>query len=105
MAIVLYKSGDKDISRGVKCEVGRFPVSELAHALSLGWRTKPEDTLEDIGAPQVDVTSKGDVTHVDSHEDCPHEEEEALRARAKEAGITNYWNKNIDKLKAELAEL
>ena len=46
MAISLYRDGDTHVIRGVTCEMGRFEVHEREHALSVGWRTKPEETVD-----------------------------------------------------------
>jgi len=47
-----------------------------------------------------------DVEEIEMIEEVEQElTEEELREKAKELGIKSYWNKNIDKLKAEVGEL
>ena len=55
-----------------------FPANRVQGALASGWSVSAEVT--------------------EAHES----DEEEIRSMAKERGIGNYWNKNLDNLKEEL---
>lgn len=63
-------------------------------------------TLKQLGYTVEEV--EGAVPSTDPTEDTdqedPAEDEQAIRDRAKELNIGNYWNMNLDKLKAQIAQ-
>ena len=82
MSIVLYKPGNSHIIRGVPCEYRICKGRSLKQHLDDGWFISPEECYPE-----------------ESEED---KEEDAIRKAAKEAGISNWYNKGIDKLVEEL---
>ena len=87
MAIILYKPGSTHKIRGVPCEYKICEGHSLKQHLEDGWFITPEECYpEPILVP----------TYVEE------EPVDAVREKAKEAGISNWYNKGVDKLKEEL---
>ena len=113
MAIVLYKAGNTYTSpKGIRCQFQLCDPFSFLHLLEDGWFYTPEECY----AEKEDKTAKAEKEAAAKAE--PEAEEEAtesvlvdptpedeIRATAKAAGITGWWNKNIEKLKSELTGL
>ena len=85
--ITLYKPGCSHTVRGVQCELRRFDNKELEWAKAQGYKTRVEDLYEHV----VEVTEETEELN-----------EKQIRELAREQGVKNYWNRNIDTLKEEL---
>ena len=92
MAVILYKKGTG--------KAAKFQPDGIHDILGTGnWFTSPEEAQgeekvqEELGT--VDVPA----------EHAPEMTEEDVRDAAKEAGISNYWNRKVDSLVSELKAL
>jgi len=81
-------------------EVKNIKLHELEYHLNLGYVMDKPGTVEQAANENVAAYSEPE---------SPKSEDETtdddIRAAAKEAGISSYWNKSIEKLKAELKKL
>lgn len=99
----LYKFTDKraplgsvDV-RGLKMQLKA--VEAAAALIDSELLSDPEVIVERASIEEVKAEVKTSELDEEGSDD------EDVRARAKDAGISNYWNKSIEKLEAELAEL
>ncbi|GAG38124.1 unnamed protein product [marine sediment metagenome] len=81
MGVTLYRPGGNHLRRGIKCEAKVFDSHGFKTYLENGWFISPEDCQE----PEKELT------------------EVEIRDQAKTLKIKNWYNKSIDKLKAEIA--
>lgn len=95
MAVVLYKKGKLAKIRGILCDFQIFETDQYHQLLAAGWYNTPEDMV------------KAEAEKADEEADLEAEEgaEDAIRAKAKAAGISHYYNKSIDRLIGELKAL
>ena len=112
MAVILYRAGTTHTVRGVQCEQELFDEYSYLHNLEMGWFYSPEECYsEEIkevveipivksGEAAVNVPVKLKLKEVVIVE----ESDEDIRARAKKAGLRNWHNMGIEKLKAKLNE-
>ena len=85
MAVILYKPGNTYTSpRGVRCQFQIFETDQYHQQLAVGWYNTPEECYPDPEPTEDEL------------------EEDAIREAAKAAGISNWYNKGIEKLVEEL---
>lgn len=72
-----------------------FPAKRVKLMLGNGWFVEPPKKAKVKKAESVTIEEEP----VDFMAGLSEEE---IRAKAKDAGIQNYWNKNLDSLKEEL---
>jgi len=95
MSIVLYKQGNSYTSpTGIRCEFQICNPFSYLHLLDAGWFLTPEEVVAD------EKEKKEKEKTPEPTED--ELEEDAIREAAKAAGISNWYNKGIDKLVEEL---
>ena len=95
MSIALYKPGNAHIVRGVRCEYKICEGHSLKQHLKDGWFLSPEDCyLEPEEVVEEPVPYEPESTET--------EKKTAVREAAKEAGISNWYNKSIERLVEEL---
>ena len=90
MAVILYRKGGTQKVRGVSCEIGRFPVSQLQARLSDGWFTDPNNMEPVTAKEEIDLNQSGKLNPTE------------VRAVAKARGIKNWHNKRISTLLREM---
>ena len=101
MAVVLYKVGTTHTVRGIRCEQGIFDEHSYLHNLDNGWFYSPEE----CHIPEETLAEKNQrLINEEANKNKGTEDstEEDIRLRAKDAGIRNWHNKGIDRLKEEL---
>lgn len=104
MSIVLYKQGNSYTSpKGIRCEFQICNSFSYLHLLDDGWFLTPEEVVadEEKKKEEKEEKEKGKVPDPDA---LTEEElkEDAIREAAKAAGISNWYNKGIEKLVEEL---
>ncbi len=134
MAVVLFKAGTGTVRNGIECEMGVFDEFSFLHLLDQGWFKTPEECYpteapetDASGAEETPATdeqtiatedddateqlpdsenSEAEASDGDSEEaeGAGDAEEGEVREQAKEAGITHYWNKGIERVKQELSD-
>ena len=96
MSIVLYKPGNTYKSpKGIRCEFQICNSFSYLHLLDDGWFLTPEECY-----PEPEVVEDKPVPVPEPTED--ELKEDAIRDAAKAAGISNWYNKGIEKLVEEL---
>ena len=85
MAVILYRAGNAHMVNGIKCEMQICNEYSYLHYLDEGWFYSPEECYAEPDGAQ--------------------EENDKIRATAKDAGISNWHNKSIERLVRELKEL
>ena len=109
MSIVLYKKGNSYTSpKGIRCEFQICNPHSYLHLLDDGWFLTPEECYpepevveEELKSVKEDIRDKS-RPFIAKYSDPAPLEEDAIRAAAKAAGISNWYNKGIDKLTEEL---
>ena len=112
MAIILYKPGDTYTSpKGIRCDIQICDPFSYLHLLKDGWFLTPEECYAKKETEQEAEPEAEEETEDEAEEEATESvlvdptPEDEIRAAAKAAGITGWWNKNIEKLKSELAGL
>lgn len=97
---------------GIPCQIQVCNEFSYLHLLDEGWYYTPEEVaeaeikekrkaLEDKEAPEADF---GDATEAEPTETEPALTDDDIRTMAKEAGISHWHTKSIDRLVSELKE-
>ncbi len=109
MAVILYKAGNTRKVRGIPCDILICDEYSYLHNLDQGYFYSPEECYAEKEAEETDTEDAESKTEDEAEEETtepvlvdPAPEDE-IRAVAKAAGINSWWNKNIEKLKSELA--
>ena len=110
MSIVLYKSGNSYTSpEGIRCQFQICNPFSYLHLLDNGWFLTPEEVVKDDKKKKEEKEKKEKEMKEVVEEPVPAPEptedeleEDAIRAAAKAAGISNWYNKGIEKLVEEL---
>lgn len=132
MAIVLYKKGNAGKVRGIPCQIQVCNEFSYLHLLEESWYYTPEEVVEaeikekeleekaqaeietKIMKKAVTVVSKKEVVAEELEEETveteieppePASTDDKIRAKAKEAGISHWHNKSIERLNKELLAL
>ena len=92
MAIILYKKGDTTKVNGIPCEIQICNEFSYLHLLEQGWFYTPEECY----AEEPEETPATEAESTKDHE---------VRTAAKDAGISHWHTKSIDRLTKELKEL
>jgi len=101
MSIVLYKQGNSYTSpTGIRCEFQICNPFSYLHLLDAGWFLTPEEVVKDDKKKKEEKEKEEKEKTPEPTED--ELEEDAIRAAAKAAGISNWYNKGIEKLVEEL---
>ena len=107
MSIVLYKSGNSYTSpEGIRCEFQICNPFSYLHLLDDGWFLTPEEVVKDEKKKkeEKEKQEKEKVLKIPGLTELTEDElkEDAIREAAKAAGISNWYNKGIEKLVEEL---
>lgn len=120
MGVVLYKKGNTHKRNGLDVELKVFDSMNYESNLNAGWYLTAEEAhglvkKTEVGTkePEKDITTstddesgpdtlKGDESNYKEDEEPT---EKKIREIAKKAGIKNFHNKGIPKIKAELEAL
>lgn len=95
MAIILYKKGTMHKIRGIPCQFQICNEYSYLHLLEQGWKYTPEECYAEEEPEVVEIQDK-------EPEDM---KEVAIRHAAKDAGISHWHNKSIERLEKELEEI
>lgn len=113
MGVVLYRIGDTHKIRGISCELKNFKPYDFQEVLNSdeGWVKTPEELYLKTEKKEESEISDEDLLGLDT----PIDEKAAealnklsnteIRDLAKEAGIENWKQGNLAKLKKALLEL
>jgi len=113
MAVILYKAGGGEKIRGIPCQVQICNEFSYKHLLEQGWCYSPEECYAEKEEEKVTEDTEEETTDTET-EDIPIETtvlsedeltEAAIREAAKNAGISSWHVKSIERLTKELEEL
>ena len=107
MSIVLYKKGNSYTSpKGIRCEFQICNPFSYLHLLDDGWFLTPEEVVKDEKKKkeEKEKQEKEKVLKIPGLTELTEDElkEDAIREAAKAAGVSNWYNKGIEKLVEEL---
>lgn len=104
MSVMLYKEGDKETIRGVRCEYIVVPNRALQGHLAQGWKTRVEDLYPDEPKEAPVATPEPDFPKFSATPPPRRTQAESQRIRqlAKEAGIEGWDRRQVSKLEKEL---
>ena len=102
--IQLFKKGNSLTVNGIRCDMQTVNEYSYLHLLKQGWFYTPEECYQETEQPElVEVPEIEQETTIPEPELSEDElKEDAIRAAAKDAGISNWYNKKIDRLVDEL---
>ena len=103
MAIILYKKGTMHKVNGIPCQFQICNEYSYLHLLEQGWKYTPEECYQEPEPDLVEVPEETEPIEPPEPELSEDElKEDAIRSAAKDAGISNWYNKKIDRLVDEL---
>jgi len=119
MAIILYKKGNTAKIRGIPCQLMVCNPFSYLHLLDDGWFLSPEecyvveeqveevteDTEEETPEEAAGFLSDLEVVENEEPEEAAEIAYNAIRMKAKAAGIGHWHTKSIDRLEKELKEI
>ena len=113
MAVILYKPGSGHIIRGITCDILVCDEYSYLHNLDQGWFYSPGECYAKEKESTDEESSESADQKKDSEESTetvlttvhPNNLDDEVRAKAKDASISNWHNKSIKRLVKELGEL
>jgi hypothetical protein len=99
MAVILFKKGNTHKERGIPCQMQICNEYSYLHLLKQGWHYTPEECYAEEEPELVEIPEVKEETET---EEEPIDE---IRVLARDAGISHWHNKSINRLTKELREL
>jgi hypothetical protein len=100
--IVLYKKGSTSKINGILCDIQLCNPHAYLHLLDQGWYRTPEE----IAGAEAKAKEAERVEEAEESEELEIKTEELeIRAEAREAGISHWYNKGIERLEKELEDM
>ena len=107
MAIVLYKPGNSKKVRGIPCDILICDEYSYLHNLEQGYFYSPEECYAEKEDEETGLEAAEQETEDEAKAETtgPVLSDDKIRTAAKEAGISHWHTKSIDRLIKELKEL
>lgn len=107
MAVILYKAGGTSKVNGIPCEVQICNEFSYLHLLEQGWFYTPEECYAETEQEEGDKTGPEETLEeeLETEEEPKKSADVEIRTAAKDAGISHWHTKSIDRLKNELKDL
>ena len=102
MAVILFKKGNTAKIRGIPCQFQICDPFSYLHLLDDGWFYTPEECCAE---PEKDEPVRVVVWVPNPDFGPPRLSNNEIRTAAKNAGISHWHTKSIDRLTSELKEL
>lgn len=106
MAVILYKKGNTSKVNGILCEVQICNEFSYLHLLEQGWCYSPEECYAEEKEPElVEIPEEIEEAEAEPMETEPALTDDKIRMAAKDAGISHWHTKSIERLINELDEI
>ena len=107
MAVILYKPGNSKKVRGIPCDILICDEYSYLHNLEEGYFYSPEECYAEKESEETGLEDAEQETEDEAEAETtgPVLSDDKIRAAAKEAGISHWHTKSIDRLVKELKEL
>jgi len=106
MAIILFKAGNSHKVNGIPCQIQVCNEFSYLHLLEQGWFYTPEECYAEEEEPELvevpEIEEEAETT--EEPMEAGEEPIDEIRAAAREAGISHWHNKSIERLVSELKD-